>query len=232
VINIRKSEERGHADYGWLNTYHTFSFNTYNDERYMGFRSLRVINEDRVKPGRGFGTHPHQNMEIISYVLEGELEHKDSTGTGSVIRPGDVQYMSAGRGILHSEFNPSNEHEVHFLQIWIVPDKRGIEPVYGQKKFSNKEKLDRLCLIASGDGREGSIKINQDAHVYSTILETDGSMSIPVKKERHLWIQVARGQIKLNDIELSQGDGASVSDETGIEITALDKAEVLVFDLA
>jgi redox-sensitive bicupin YhaK (pirin superfamily) len=198
----------------------------------MGLRSLRVINEDRVKPGKGFGTHPHQNMEIISYVLEGELEHKDSTGTGSVIRPGDVQYMSAGSGILHSEFNPSNKEDVHFLQIWIVPDKKGVDPMYGQKRFSNEEKLGRLCLIASGDGRDGSIKINQDADVYSTILETDGSLSIPIREGRHLWIQVARGQIKLNDIRLTQGDGASISDESTINLTALDKAEILIFDLA
>jgi redox-sensitive bicupin YhaK (pirin superfamily) len=232
MINIRKAEDRGHADHGWLDTRHTFSFSSYRDERYMGFRSLRVINEDRVQPGKGFDTHPHQDMEIISYVLEGALAHRDSTGTGSVIRPGDVQRMSAGTGVMHSEFNDSSEEPVHFLQIWLLPDKKGVKPSYEQKTFSREDKLGKLRLIASPDGREGSVSINQDAYVYASVLVKDSSLPVPIAKNRHLWVQAARGKIKLNDVVLSAGDGAAVSDETSVNLSAVDEAEILIFDLA
>lgn len=231
MINIRKADERGHAEHGWLNVYHTFSFNTYYDENYMGFRSLRVLNEDRIQPGKGFGTHPHEDMEIITYIMKGALEHKDSMGNGSVINAGDVQRMSAGTGIKHSEFNPSDSESVHLLQIWINPNEKGITPSYEQTRFDREEKVGKLLLIASPDGRNDSVTINQDADVYATILEKDMSIKVPVSKDRHLWIHVAQGEAKLGDESLSAGDGIAIIDESEINLIGVNDAEILVFDL-
>jgi redox-sensitive bicupin YhaK (pirin superfamily) len=235
MINLRKADERGHADHGWLNTYHTFSFSSYHDPRHMGFRSLRVINEDRVKGGAGFPTHPHQNMEIISYVLAGALSHRDSLGTGSVIRPGDVQRMSAGTGVTHSEFNDSKTELVHFLQIWLLPDQQGLRPGYEQKTFGEPDKRDRLRLVASRDGRDGSVTVHQDVDLYATLLAPGSEVRLALRPGRHAYVQVARGAITLNGTDLSAGDGAAVSQETALTLkgagpNALD-AEVLVFDL-
>ena len=232
MINIRKSEDRGHFDLGWLNTYHTFSFDQYYDPAHVHFRSLRVMNEDRVQPGKGFPTHSHQDMEILTYILSGELEHRDSMGNGSVIRPGDVQRMSAGRGVSHSEFNPSDTETVHLLQIWILPQSHGLTPSYEEKHFSDEERRGRLRLIASNDGSQGSVKIHQDAQVYAAILEAGQAVVHPLSESRHAWLQIARGAIGLNKIDLKQGDGAAVSRERELRIAAHDQAEVLLFDLA
>ena len=232
MITIRKSEDRGHFDLGWLDTFHTFSFDRYHDSRFMGFRSLRVINEDRVHPGKGFPTHGHSDMEIITYVLEGALEHKDSMGTGSVIRPGDVQKMSAGTGVRHSEYNGSKTEVVHLLQIWIIPDKMGIKPDYQQKRFEDEEKSGRLRLIVSPDAAEGSVTISQDARVYATLLAPAQQVVHDLDPNRHAWIQVARGAIEVNGHRLFQGDGAAVSDESKLTMTGRDAAEILLFDLA
>ena len=231
MITIRKAGERGGADHGWLNTKHTFSFADYYDPKFMGFRSLRVINEDRVQPGQGFGTHGHRDMEIVSYVLSGALEHKDNLGTGSIIRPGDVQRMSAGTGVLHSEYNPSRTDPVHFLQIWIFPDKKGIKPGYEQKAFPAAERTDVLRLVASRDGRDGSLTIHQDAELYTTLLSKGGSVSHAMKPGRFAWVQVARGEITLNGKALKTGDGASVSGESSLDLKGTKDAEVLLFDL-
>jgi redox-sensitive bicupin YhaK (pirin superfamily) len=231
MITIRKADERGRADHGWLDTRHTFSFADYFDENHMGFRTLRVINEDRVEPGQGFGTHPHRDMEIISYVLEGALEHKDSMGTTSVIKPGEVQRMSAGTGVLHSEYNPSRKEPVHFLQIWIHPEKKGVKPGYAQKAFPVAERTDRLRLVASRDGRDGSISINQDADLYTTLLSKGKSVSHDLRSGRFAWVQVARGSVALNGSALSAGDGAKFSGEKALELKATSDAEVLLFDL-
>ena len=232
MITIRKAEDRGHFDMGWLNTYHTFSFGEYYDPRNMGFRSLRVINEDFVHPGRGFPTHGHRDMEIITYVLEGGLAHKDSMGNGSIIRPGDVQRMSAGTGVRHSEANPSNDESVHLLQIWIQPDEMGIEPGYEEKKFDDEEKRGRLRLVASPDGEDNSVRIHQDARLSVTLLDTAEQVSYEIKPDRHAWVQVARGAIELNGQTLKQGDGASVSNERELTIKGTEPSEVLLFDLA
>jgi quercetin 2,3-dioxygenase len=232
MIQVRRAEERGHADYGWLNTYHTFSFNTYHDERFMGFRALRVINDDIIKPGQGFGTHPHRDMEIITFVLGGALEHKDSMGNGSIIRPGDVQRMSAGSGITHSEFNPSQDEKVQLLQIWILPKSKGIEPGYEQKAFLREDKLGQFRLMASEDGRDDSVSIFQDANIYASILEKDFKISMPLSLDRHAWIHVAYGRVRLGDQVLNSGDGVAVSEENVIELTGLDTSELLLFDLA
>jgi quercetin 2,3-dioxygenase len=232
MIRLRPAGERGHANHGWLDTYHTFSFNTYFDRAHMGFRSLRVINEDRVQPGKGFGRHPHNDMEIITYVLEGALEHQDSMGNGSVIKPGDVQRMSAGTGVLHSEANPSQEKEVHLLQIWIIPDEEGVKPSYEQKTFTINEKAGKLCLVASPNGARKSVTIHADARVYSTVLAKDQTLPVPVEDGRHLWIHVARGSVQLNGRAMSAGDGAAVSEEKKVTLTGVDNAEVLIFDLA
>jgi redox-sensitive bicupin YhaK (pirin superfamily) len=232
MISIRHSDERGGGDYGWLNTRHTFSFDQYHDPRFMGFRSLRVINEDVVAPGRGFPTHPHRDMEIITYVLEGALEHQDSLGTGSVIPPGDGQRMSAGRGIRHSEMNASAEEPVHLLQIWLKPDSAGHEPGYEQKTFANQEKRGRLRLIASPDGKDGSVTIHQDARLYVTLLSPGDEVTHALTKGRYAWLQVAKGAVELNGKPLQQGDGAGVSDEPMLSIRATKDAEVLLFDLA
>jgi quercetin 2,3-dioxygenase len=232
MINIRPNNERGGGDYGWLNTRHTFSFDQYHDPRFMGFRSLRVINEDRVSPGEGFPTHPHRDMEIITYILEGALEHKDSLGTGSVIRPGDGQRMSAGRGIRHSERNPSPTEPAHLLQIWIMPDRAGHEPSYEQKAFPDEEKLGNLRLIAGPDGKDGSVTIHQDARLYVTLLSPGQEVAHVLAKGRYAWLQVAKGAVELNGKPLKQGDGAAVSDESKLVIQGVEDAEVLLFDLA
>ena len=232
MLDIRKSAQRGTADLGWLFSRHTFSFSDYYDPDHMGFGPLRVINEDRVQPGQGFGTHGHRDMEIISYVLEGALEHKDSIGTGSVIRPGDVQVMSAGTGIRHSEFNHSKSEPVHFLQIWIIPDRDGIKPRYDQKEFPDSEKRGRLRLVGSADGRDGSIVIHQDVELFAAILGRGEQATHPLRDGRHGWLQVARGSVEANGQRLDAGDGAAVADEPGLTITGkTDNAEILLFDL-
>ena len=232
MISVRKAAERGHFNFSWLDTYHTFSFDQYYDPRFMGFRSLRVINEDRVQPGHGFPTHAHRDMEIITYVLAGGLEHKDSMGNGSVIRPGDVQRMSAGAGVRHSEANPSTSDPVHLLQIWIMPNRLGSAPGYEQKFFADEEKRGRLRLIASPDGRDGSVTVQQDARLHAALLEPGQEAVYELRAERHAWVQVARGTIELNGQELEQGDGAAVSAEERLTFVAREPAEVLLFDLA
>src|ERR1700687_2056693 len=232
MITIRKAEERGHFDLGWLDTYHTFSFDQYFDPAHMHFRSLRVINEDRVAPGQGFTTHSHRDMEIITYILAGALEHRDSMGSGSVIRPGDVQRMSAGTGVSHSEFNPSDKESVHLLQIWILPESRGLAPSYEEKSFSEDERRGRLRLVASEGGREGSVAIQQDARLYAAILDAGASVDHTLGMTRYAWLQVARGAVKLNEFDLQQGDGAAVSNESDLKVVAQQAAEILLFDLA
>lgn len=232
MIKIRRADARGHFDFRWLNTFHTFSFGDYYDPSFMGFRSLRVINEDFVRGGRGFPTHGHRDMEIITYILSGALEHRDSMGNGSIIRPGDVQRMSAGTGVTHSEANPSREEAVHLLQIWIMPAETGLAPSYEQKVFTEEQKQGRLCLIASADGREGSVTVHQDASVYASVLSRDDEVVQTLAPERHAWLQVARGEIKLNGALLNQGDGAAVSSEEHFTLRGLQDSEVLLFDLA
>lgn len=232
MLTIRKSEERGHLDHGWLDTRHTFSFASYVDRNHMRFRSLRVINEDIVQPGQGFSTHPHDNMEIITYVLEGALAHRDSMGNGSVIRPGEVQRMSAGTGITHSEFNHSESEPVHLLQIWILPAKRGITPSYEQHYFPPEKRSGRLCLVASPDGAGDSLKINQDARVYVCLLATGERVVHESAANRGIWIQVARGEISVNRIRLAAGDGAAMKQEPRIELESAAASEFLLFDLA
>ncbi|HEY6045929.1 MAG TPA: pirin family protein [Pyrinomonadaceae bacterium] len=232
MITIRKSEERGHFDFGWLNTYHTFSFDQYFDPAHMHFRHLRVINEDRVAPGKGFPTHAHRDMEIITYILAGALEHRDSMGNGSVIRPGDVQRMSAGTGVSHSEYNPSKTDAVHLLQIWIMPRARDLPSGYEQKAFTEDERRGRLRLVASEDGREGSVTIQQDARLYAAILEPGSVADHKFAAGRYGWAQVARGNVELNGVAMNQGDGAAIRDEDTIKLVAEDQAEVLLFDLS
>jgi quercetin 2,3-dioxygenase len=232
MIQIRPSEQRGGADHGWLKTHHTFSFGEYWDPKWMGFRSLRVINEDWVAPNNGFPTHPHRDMEIITYILEGKLEHKDSLGTGSVILPGDGQRMTAGSGIRHSEFNPSATEAAHLLQIWIQPEKAGLQPSYEQKSFPEAEKRGKLRLIASCDAHDGSVKINQDAKLYVALLNPDEEVIHEFGVGRHGWLQVARGAVELNGTKLGQGDGAAISEEQNLSIKGTEDAEVLLFDLA
>ncbi|MBD0372608.1 MAG: pirin family protein [Pyrinomonadaceae bacterium] len=232
MITVRRADERGHFNFGWLNTYHTFSFGDYYDPRNMGFRSLRVINEDWVKEGRGFPTHPHRDMEIITYVLEGALEHRDSMGTGSVIRPGEVQRMSAGTGVTHSERNPSVDEPVHLLQIWIMPDKRDYKPSYEQKAYTDEEKRGRLRLIASPDGRDNSVTIHQDARLYSSLIEPGQRIEHKLEPNRHAWVQVARGSVEINGTALDQSDGAAISNEELLSITSKVPSEILLFDMA
>src|SRR5271169_5625082 len=232
MITIRRGNERGGGDYGWLKTQHTFSFSDYHDSKWMGFRSLRVINEDWVAPKGGFPTHPHRDMEIITYVLSGKLEHTDSLGTGSVIRPGDGQRMSAGRGIRHSEMNPSATAPAHLLQIWIMPDRSDHEPSYEQKTFPDEEKRGKLRLIAGPDGKDGSVSIHQDARLYVTLLSPGQQVAHELAKGRYAWLQVAKGAVELNGKPLKQGDGAAVSDEAKLAIKGMGDAEVLLFDLA
>lgn len=232
MITIRQSRERGHFDHGWLNTFHTFSFDQYYDPRFMGFRTLRVINEDFVAPGRGFPMHAHRDMEIITYILEGALQHEDSMGNGSIIRPGDVQRMTAGTGVRHSEKNPSPDESVHLLQIWILPDTVSLEPGYEQKAFSEEERRGQLRLIASNDGREGSVTINQDASVFASIIGGGESVKREMDANRYGWIQVARGAVTVNGEYARQGDGAIAIGESSLEIVGEEAAEVLLFDLA
>jgi redox-sensitive bicupin YhaK (pirin superfamily) len=233
MIRIRKARDRGHADHGWLNTYHTFSFADYQDPAHMGFRSLRVINEDRVQAGQGFGTHGHMDMEIISYVLEGSLAHKDSMGNGSVLHPGEFQRMSAGTGVRHSEFNPSATEAVHFYQIWLLPRSRGIRPSYDQKFFAESEKRGKLRLVASPDGADGSLTIHQDARVYLAALQPGAAVNHKLQTGRHAWLQVLRGRVKINDTLLDTSDGAAISEECeAIVVGEQQPAEVMLFDLA
>jgi redox-sensitive bicupin YhaK (pirin superfamily) len=231
MLTIRRSHERGHFDHGWLNTYHTFSFDQYYDPRYMGFRSLRVINEDFVAPGRGFPTHGHRDMEIITYILEGGLKHEDSMGNGSIIRPGDVQRMTAGTGVRHSERNASDAARVHLLQIWILPNAENLNPGYEQKAFSEEERRGKLRLIASNDGREDSVHLNQDVSLYASILDEGAEVERLLDPSRYGWIQVARGSIAVNGEKAEQGDGVVVVAESSLKIEARENAEILLFDL-
>jgi len=228
MITVRKSNERGHFDHGWLDTHHTFSFADYHDPEFMGFRSLRVINEDRVKPAVGFGRHGHRDMEIVTMVMSGELAHQDSMGNGSVIRRGDVQRMSAGTGVLHSEMNPSKNEPVHFFQIWILPERRNLTPGYEQKTFADDERRNVLRLVASPDGSDGSVTVHQDASLYAAIV--DGSVSHAFAENRFGWIQVASGEVDVNGTKLSAGDGASIANEREVKISG--RGEILLFDLA
>jgi len=232
MIRVRKASERGHFNHGWLDTYHTFSFSRYYDPRHMGFRALRVINEDRVQPGQGFGTHPHEDMEIVTYVLSGALAHKDSLGTGSAIRPGELQRMTAGTGITHSEFNPSQTEPVHLYQIWLLPEREGLEPSYEQRAFPEEERHNRLRLVASPDGGDGSLTIRQDAQLYFATLDEGYEITKDIPSGRHAWLQVLRGNVSLNGQAISAGDGAAVSEESALAIRAESPSEVLLFDLA
>ncbi|MEJ8812714.1 pirin family protein [Variovorax ureilyticus] len=231
MIEVRKANHRGHANHGWLNSRHTFSFGHYRDPRQVGFSDLLVINDDRVAPSQGFGTHGHRDMEIFSYVLEGALAHKDSMGTGSVIRPGDVQMMSAGTGVQHSEFNHSEDEPVHFLQIWIVPNERGAQPRYQQKQYDQDEKRGRLRLIISPDGADGSLSVRQDARVHAGLFDGDESAQLDVGPDRHVYVHVARGSVEVNGERLSEGDGARIRNAGALRFDKGDRAEVLVFDL-
>ncbi|MDG2616870.1 pirin family protein [Thermoleptolyngbya sichuanensis XZ-Cy5] len=232
MITVRPSQERGHANHGWLDSYHTFSFANYYDPGHMGFRALRVINEDRVAPGRGFGTHPHRDMEIISYVLSGSLAHKDSMGNAATIGAGEVQKITAGTGIAHSEFNPSQTEGVHFLQIWILPEEAGLTPNYEEKVFPTEAKQGQWRRIASRTGADGAVQINQDVELYATVLKAGEGRSLELRPGRYAWVQVAQGKISLNRVSLEAGDGAAISDETLLEVQAISDAEVLLFDLA
>jgi redox-sensitive bicupin YhaK (pirin superfamily) len=231
MFTLRPAHERGHADHGWLDSHHTFSFADYYDPEHLGFRALRVINDDRVAAGGGFGRHPHRDMEIVSYVLEGALEHRDSMGTGSVIRPGDVQRMSAGTGVAHSEANASRSEPVHFLQIWLMPTQRGLEPSYEQKTFSVADKQGRLRVVASPDGRDGSVTIHSDAVLHAGVFGHGESATLALPPGRHAWVHVARGKVRINGRELAEGDGAALSEEAAVRVEGIDDGEVLIFDL-
>ena len=232
MILIRKSNDRGHADHGWLDSRFTFSFSDYYDPQHVQFRTLRVMNDDRIAGGGGFPTHPHRDMEIVTYVLEGALAHKDSMGNGSVIKPGDVQYMSAGSGVAHSEFNASDSETAHLYQIWMFPDRLGYKPVYDQKHFTDAEKRGKLRLVVSPDGRDGSVQIRQDNELYATVLSPGESVEHALKPGRHAYVQVARGSVTLNSQPLDAGDGAAISAEKSLQLTGVNDAEVLIFDLA
>ncbi len=231
MLTHRRSEERGHVDHGWLNARHSFSFGSYHDPAHMGFRVLRVINEDVIAPGRGFGTHPHRDMEILTYVIEGALEHKDNLGNGSVIRPGDVQWMSAGTGVQHSEFNPSPDEPTHLLQIWILPDRNDRRPDYAEKKFSPDARRDTLRLVASGNGADGSLRWGQDVRLYASLLSAGVKVELDLSKNRHAWVQVVSGRLDLNGLTCDRGDGVAVSEEFRLTIEAVEDSEFLVFDL-
>ena len=232
MIRVRKAAERGHFDHGWLDTYHTFSFADYYDPAHMGFRSLRVINDDRVAPGQGFGMHGHRDMEIVTYVLDGALEHRDSMGNGAVLRPGELQHMTAGTGVRHSEFNPSDREAVHLYQIWLLPERRGLEPSYEQKAFPEEERRATLRLVASPTGEHGSLTIRQDARLYLATMDEGYEVSHDVRPGRHAWVQVLRGNVSLNGQAISAGDGAAVSEASALAIRAESPSEVLLFDLA
>jgi quercetin 2,3-dioxygenase len=232
MLQIRRSHERGHADHGWLNSYHTFSFADYRDPKQMGFRSLRVINEDRVAAGQGFGTHAHRDMEIVSYVLEGALEHKDSMGNGQTLKPGEFQRITAGTGITHSEFNPSPENATHFYQIWILPERKGIEPSYEQKAFDPGDRVNRWQLVASPDAKQGSLLIHQDASIFLADLTSHNSLDYHLLPNRHAWVQVLRGTLNINNEPLHQGDAVAISDHDTLRFQSPDSAEIMLFDLA
>ena len=232
MITVLPSSERFHTEAGWLDSHHSFSFADHYDPERLGFRALRVINDDRVQPARGFGSHSHRDMEIITYVLSGELAHKDSMGNGSIIRPGEVQRMSAGTGVVHSEMNPSRTEPVHFLQIWVVPDRSGHEPGYEQKLFPDAERRGKLRVVASPDGRDGSVTVHQDALVHASLLERGERVSYSLPPTRHAWVHVARGTVDVNGQSLREGDGAAISDEDRLDLTARESSEVLLFDLA
>jgi len=232
MITVRSASERGRSAFGWLDSRHTFSFGEYHDPKHMGFRSLRVINDDRVTGGSGFARHPHRDMEIFSYVLEGKLSHEDSLGTGATVGVGEVQKMSAGTGILHSEFNPSPTEGLRFLQVWILPDRRGLSPSYEQRAFGGGERHGRLNLIGSRDGREGSIVFHQDVAIYASILDEGQAVEHRVEPGRGAWLQVARGAVTVNDVRLAEGDGAAIVDEKAVVIRGVTASEVLLFDLA
>jgi hypothetical protein len=230
MMTLRKANERGHAEHGWLDSYHSFSFADYYDPKWMGYRSLRVINDDLVMPGMGFGTHPHQNMEIITYVLSGQLEHKDSMGNGRIIRPGEVQYMSAGSGVRHSEFNPSKTEASHFLQIWIMPDAQGVKPGYAEKSL-REAPTGKFHLVTSKAGRDGSIAIHQDADLWLARLDAGQQVAQSLAPNRHAWLQVAEGEVVLNGKTLAAGDAAAINHEATLELTANKSSQVLLFDL-
>ncbi|QDZ39353.1 pirin family protein [Euhalothece natronophila Z-M001] len=232
MITLRKANERGHANHGWLDSYHTFSFANYYDPNFLGFRSLRVINEDTVQPDAGFPTHGHRDMEILTYVLEGELEHKDNMGNGSIIYPGEVQKMSAGTGILHSEFNPSKTQPVHLFQIWILPDKNGVKPNYEQRYFDIEKNQGNLTLIAAKNGEGDCISVEQDVRLYASKLGVDAVLNYELERDRHAWLQVVKGSVTLNDQQLNPSDAAAVSEEKTLKIRATKDAEILLFDLA
>jgi quercetin 2,3-dioxygenase len=233
MMTLRRAADRGHADHGWLNSRHTFSFADYHDPKQMGFRALRVINDDTVAAGQGFGTHAHQDMEILSYVLEGELAHKDSLGTGSVIRPGDVQRMSAGTGVRHSEFNASKTSSVHFLQIWVLPGQKGLPPSYEQKHFAPDTRRGQLKLVASPDAAEGSLTLHQDVKLYAGLFDAGEQQQVQLAPKRHAWLHVAKGGVKVNGETLAAGDGAAFSDEAALKLEGVQGGgEVLLFDLA
>ena len=231
MMDIIQSESRGSANHGWLRAKHTFSFAEYYDPQRVEFGTLRVINEDRIAPGKGFGTHPHRDMEIVTYVIDGAIEHKDSMGNGTIITPGEVQRMTAGTGVLHSEFNHSQDRELHLLQIWIYPEKNGLEPGYEQTRFAREEKLNRLRLVGSRDGREGSITIHQDVDLYASVLEAGEELSLELRNDRKVFIQVIHGDITVNSQALSAGDGAALEVEQALQINASSEAEFLVFDM-
>ncbi len=232
MIQVRKAKERGHANHGWLDTYHTFSFSSYQDPQHMRFRSLRVMNEDVVAPGQGFGTHPHNDMEIVTYVLEGALEHRDSMGNGEILRPGEFQRMTAGTGITHSEFNPSECEPVHLYQIWLLPERKGIEPSYEQKRFPDEGRHNQLRLVASKEAENGSLKIHQDARIYLSKIDAESEVAYELLPGRHAWLQVLRGTVSLNGVDLGTSDGVAVSDEKSLTIRAAADAEIMLFDLA
>jgi redox-sensitive bicupin YhaK (pirin superfamily) len=232
MLTVRSARNRGHFDHGWLDTWHTFSFSGYYDPRHMGFRALRVINEDRVEPGKGFGTHPHQDMEILTYVLAGGLEHRDSLGTGQVIHAGELQRMTAGTGITHSEVNASREEPVHLYQIWLLPERKGLEPSYEQKAFDPSGRLDQFQLVASPNAREGSLKLRQDASVYLVDVSAGQLVTHPLAPGRHAWVQVLSGAARLNGVDLNAGDGAALGEEPRLALHSDQGAELLVFDLA
>jgi quercetin 2,3-dioxygenase len=232
MLTLRKAGDRFHTAIDWLDSWHTFSFSEHYDPRHVEFRALRVINDDRVAPSRGFGMHPHRDMEIITYVLDGVLQHKDSMGNGSLIKPGEVQRMSAGTGVFHSEQNPDPAHEVHLLQIWIHPNERGLKPSYEQKAFSEAERKNVLRLVASEDAREGAVRVHQDVALYATLLDSEKKVTHELRPGRHAWIHVAKGEVEVNGVRMQAGDGASVSDERKLEIAGKSPSEVLLFDLA
>ncbi len=232
MLQIRKSQERGHLNHGWLDTYHTFSFGDYYDPRHHHYRALRVMNEDRVAPGQGFGMHPHRDMEIVTYVISGALEHRDSMGNGEVLRPGELQRMTAGTGILHSEFNPSESEPVHLYQIWLLPERKGLSPSYEQRGFDAQERHNQWRIVASREGRDGSLTIHQDADLYLATLDAGQGLEFALRLSRHAWLQVLRGAARLNGQELTAGDGAATTGESLLVVEASDPAEVLLFDLA